>query len=461
MLRRALCVLGTTVAAGIALASVVVTPAAATQPAAAPAAGLHGIDVVQVNGALDPPNVSLLRSLIRDANRKQATLLVIQLDSPGAVDSDVRPVVEAIRTSGVPIAVWVGPAGSNAKGAAVELVAAAPVASVSPGSHIGPAYPLALDHPHATPRAEVATRLESLASDAHRNPQGTAAATNRRLSSGDARALGAVDAVEPTLVSLLGRLDGQTVVTPSGPHRLSLAKVQQTANGPRRVPNQDVHFHKLDLGQQAIHTLTSPSIAYFLFVAGLALIVFEFFTAGVGLAGLAGAGAVVGAFIGFSHLPVHPWAVALLAVGILGFAVDVQAGGLGFWTFAGFVSLVAGSLTLMGGTHLQPKWWVLVVVCAGTTVFMLAGMTAAVRSRFSTPTIGREAMVGELGQAEVDVAPDGVVRIRDALWRARTNRATPIRAGDAVRVVEVQGLVLEVEPEAGGARDYRHGSRST
>jgi membrane-bound serine protease (ClpP class) len=215
------------------------------------------------------------------------------------------------------------------------------------------------------------------------------------------------------------------------------------------------------LVQQAIHTLTSPSIAYFLFVAGLALIVFEFFTAGVGLAGVAGAGAVVGAFIGFSHLPVHPWAVALLAAGVLGFSVDVQAGGFGFWTVAGFASLVAGSVFLMGGEHLDPKWWVVVLVCAGTTLFMVAGMTAAVRSRFSTPTIGREGMVGEMGRAEVDVAPDGVVRIREALWRARTNRATPIRAGESVRVVEVEGLVLEVEPETGGARDYRHGSRST
>ncbi|MBV8951258.1 MAG: hypothetical protein JOZ99_10310 [Actinobacteria bacterium] len=455
MLRRVLYVLTVALAAATGLAT-----ASAHGASAATAPGLRGIDVVQVNGALDPPNVSLVRSMIRDSNRRASTLLIIQLDSPGAVDADVAPIVDALRASGVPVAVWVGPSGSNAKGAAVELVAAAPVASISPGSRLGPAYPLALDHPHATPPTQVGARLGSLAAAAHRDPSGIAAAARKRLSSADAQRLGAVDSVEPTLVSLLGRLDGQTVVTPTGSHHLSLAKVQQTPNGPRRVPNQPVNFHKLGLAQQGIHTLTSPSIAYFLFVAGLALIVFEFFTAGVGLAGLAGAGAVVGAFIGFSHLPVHPWAVVLLAVGVLGFAIDVQAGGFGFWTFAGLVSLVAGSLTLVGGTHLQPRWWVVVVVCAGTTLFMVAGMTAAVRSRFSTPTVGREGIVGEMGRAEVDVDPDGVVRIRDALWRARTNRATPIRAGDPVRVVEVQGLVLEVEPETGGARDYRHGSRS-
>jgi membrane-bound serine protease (ClpP class) len=111
-----------------------------------------------------------------------------------------------------------------------------------------------------------------------------------------------------------------------------------------------------------------------------------------------------------------------------------------------------------GSSHLDPKWWVLLIVIGGALVFMLSAMTAMIRSRFSTPTIGREELVGEMGQAEADVDPDGVVRVRDALWKARTNRATPIHAGDAVRVVSVEGVVLEVEPEAGGAKDYRHRS---
>jgi membrane-bound serine protease (ClpP class) len=87
-------------------------------------------------------------------------------------------------------------------------------------------------------------------------------------------------------------------------------------------------------------------------------------------------------------------------------------------------------------------------------------MTAMVRSRFSTPTVGREGMIGEEGTAEVAVSPDGVVMIRGARWRARTNRATPIAAGEPVRVVAVEGLVLEVEPPEGGAEDYRERSRN-
>jgi len=138
----------------------------------------------------------------------------------------------------------------------------------------------------------------------------------------------------------------------------------------------------------------------------------------------------------------------------------VQAGGLGPWTVIATIALVAGSWFLYGGaSQLRPAWWVYLVVIVGTALFMIGGMTAMIRSRFSTPTIGREGMIGEDGVAEVAVDPDGVVLIRGSRWRARTNRATPIKAGDPVKVVAVEGLVLEVEPPEGGAEDYRERAR--
>jgi membrane-bound serine protease (ClpP class) len=83
-------------------------------------------------------------------------------------------------------------------------------------------------------------------------------------------------------------------------------------------------------------------------------------------------------------------------------------------------------------------------------------MPAVMRARFSTPTIGRDSMLGEMGVARSAVDPDGTVEVRGAPWRARTNRATPLAIGDRLRVVGIDGLVLEVEPESGGAKDYRH-----
>jgi membrane-bound serine protease (ClpP class) len=131
----------------------------------------------------------------------------------------------------------------------------------------------------------------------------------------------------------------------------------------------------------------------------------------------------------------------------------VQTGVPRVWSAVGFVALVAGSFTLYDG--LSVSWIALLVGIVGVTSAMVTGMPAMVRTRFSTPTIGREWMIGERGEAVTNVDPDGVVRIRGALWRARTNRATPISLHDPLRVVEVDGLLLEVEPLVGGAVDHR------
>ena len=416
----------------------------------------NGIDVVKVDGLLDPPTASLVRDAIRRANERRSTMIVLQLDSGGSVDVDLEPLLRDVRGSRVPVVVWVGPSGAKAKGAATLLAESAPVLSVSSGSSIGAADPLRLDDPGATSQSAVRDRLAALAVRWDRDAAGAGRLAAEKLPADAAHGAGAINTVEPTVGELIVSLDGRAVPTASGPKLLSTATVVGEGLDRRRQPNQEVRFDRLDIGNQLLHTLISPSIAYLLFVAGLALIVFEFYTCGIGLAGLAGAAALVSALVGFSHLPVAWWAAGLLVLAVFGFAVDVQAGGLGVWTFIGGGALVAGSLTLYGGdARLNPPWWVLAIVIVGTALFMLGAMTAVVRSRFSTPTVGREGMVGEEGRAEVDVAPDGVVLIQGARWRARTNRATPIGAGDAVRVVAVEGLVLEVEPEEGGARDYR------
>ncbi len=386
------------------------------------------IDVVQVNGLIDPSNAALIRSSLRDAERVHSSVVVFQLDASGAVDVDVNALLHDLTHATVPVTVWVGPSGGGARGAAALLARSADFAAVAPGAHLGPVDPIRYD--------DTSFKIDA--------------------------PLKNVNEKAATLLEFIGLLDGRTIQTASGPVKPSTIKVVELNGRMVREPKGEIHFRKLGLEAQLAHTMDSPWVAYFLFVAGLALIVFEFFSVGVGVAGFVGAAALIGACFGFSHLPVQPWAIALLLVGMFGMSIDVQAGTLGPWTFIGAGSLVAGSIWLFGGSsRLDPAWWVIVVVIASTVVFMLSGMTAMVRSRFSTPTIGREDLVGEMGWAEADVDPDGVVRIRDALWRARTNRATPIRAGDAVRVVSIEGVVLEVEPETGGARDHRERRRSS
>ncbi len=141
------------------------------------------------------------------------------------------------------------------------------------------------------------------------------------------------------------------------------------------------------------------------------------------------------------------------------FAIEVQTGVPRVWTGIGIVLFVVFSFTVFDGMSLS--WITLLVAILGIVLTFLAGMPSMVRTRFSTPTIGREWMIGELGRAVTGIDPDGVVQIRDALWRASTNRSTPIDELDRVRVVSIDGLVLEVEPETGGAKDYRDRSGSS
>ena len=190
-----------------------------------------------------------------------------------------------------------------------------------------------------------------------------------------------------------------------------------------------------------------------LFVIGLALIVFELFTAGIGVAGMVGAGALVLGSYGLAALPTNPGGVALLLFALLGYAIDVQTGVPRVWSAIATASFILGSLVLFDGISLS--WITLLIAIGGMAVAMVSGMPAMVRTRFSTPTIGREWMIGEVGVARGAVSPDGIVTVRDAPWRARTNRATPIDAGDRVRVVSIDGLLLEVEPIDGAAKDYR------
>jgi membrane-bound serine protease (ClpP class) len=386
------------------------------------AATLGRIDVVQVNGLLDPSNAALIQSSISQAERLGSEVLVFQVDGSGAVDVDVEALIRGIETSTVPIAVWVGPSNGGARAASALLALAAGHAAVAPGADFGPVDPIYYDDPSREVRGADALKAKEIV----RGPEAPA-----------------------TLQDFVASLDGKEI---------DGVKISTLKGDPgERTLSHNVHFHKLDLAQQVAHTLDRPSVAYFLFVAGLLLIVFEFFTAGIGIAGFVGACSVAAACFGFSHLPVTYWALGLLMLGIFGLSIDVQAGTLGAWTFIGSAALAAGSIWLYGGSsRLDPKWWVLALVIVGAVVFMLSGMTAMVRARFSTPTIGREELVGEMGAAVADVDPDGVVRVREALWRARTNRATPIHAGDRIRVVSIEGIVLEVEPEEGGARDYRH-----
>ena len=185
---------------------------------------------------------------------------------------------------------------------------------------------------------------------------------------------------------------------------------------------------------------------------------FEFYTAGVGIAGFVGALCTLLGTYGLSELPVRPVGIVLLILAVIAFAVDVQVGIPRFWTAVGVLSYVVASFTLYGPVQeesLRLGWLTLIAGVASMTLAFVVGMPSMVRTRFATPTIGREWLIGQTGEAATDIAPEGEATVRGARWRARTNRATPISAGQPLKVGAIDGVTLEVEPLEGAARDYR------
>lgn len=437
-------VLAGTAAASGAVASTTV-PAPIDTDGGAVDEQLAPVDVLQVTGFVDGVVIDAIDRAIDRAADNGSQALVLQMNTGGGVasDADLRRLVERVASSPVPIGIWVGPSSSaRMYGLPAQLMAVADVTAMVSGSRMGHTGPmLTVDGEQLTFGA---------ADDRLRNGS---------LSFQEARSLGALkletdDLGVPTIRSMVLALDGVEV------DGVVLDTASETVNDEGQVQQTltTVRFSKLTLGNQLFHTVASPPVAYLLFLIGIGLLVFELFTAGVGVAGVVGAVCTFFGCFGLAELPARGWAVALLVIAMVAFAVDVQVGIPRFWTGVGLVLTTVGSFWLfepLPGTSLRLGWLTLLVGIGGCALAFIVGMPSMVRTRFATPTIGRDWMIGALGDAVGDIDPDGVVAVEGARWRARTNRATPVKGGERIRVVAIDGVTLEVEPEAGGARDYR------
>jgi len=384
------------------------------------------VDVVQVQGFLDPVLVDMLADVLESLDPSETVAVVFQVDSTTSVvdDAELVRLAELIVAAPVPVSFWVGPSGAEATGPMARLVALGDDIGIAPGAHLGMLGEPVLGNGFGLPFGlPVDTDLVD-------------------------RAVGYEEAIErglarsaPVLLEQLVGVPGFEVRTVDGD------------DGPSVQPVTPTRFRQLDVVAEFFHTVASPAVAYLLLLIGMGLLVFELYTAGVGIAGVIGAGCFLLSTYGLGVLPARGWAVGVLVFAFVGFAIDVQAGVPRLWSIIGTIALVVGSVFLFEGQSFS--WITLVVGLLGTVAGVVGGMPTMVRTRFSTPTIGREWIIGEEGTAEDELSPNGTVRVRDAVWRATTNRATPVGPGGDIRVTGVDGLWLEVEPLDGAARDYR------
>ncbi|MEC7908980.1 MAG: NfeD family protein [Actinomycetota bacterium] len=377
--------------------------------------------VVEASGLMDPVLVRMMEETLMEVDPAKTIALVFQINITGSVieDSSVVALGNAISSSRVPVSFWIGPSGARAKGPIVELAFISGDIGISPGSKIG----------------KIGKSIfPSTNSELHKKLQIDEKTLNyeEAIEKGIARS-------SPVLLEHLVGLEGFEVIS-------------DVESGEIK-PLTQTRFEEMNPPDQFFHSVGSPAISYLLFLAGMGLLVFELYTAGVGIAGVLGSLCLLLGFYGLAVLPSNPWGIALLIFSMLSFAVDVQTGVPRFWSAVATTSLIVGSFLLFDGLSLS--WLTLLFGILLTVICMSAGMPAMIRTRFATPTIGREWIIGELGMALEEINPNGTVEVKGAIWKAQTNRATPIKANEEIRVAAVEGFQLDVEPLEGAARDYR------
>ncbi|MEJ7800293.1 MAG: NfeD family protein [Ilumatobacter sp.] len=435
MRRLLIALLGSIAAFGL-----LATPATA-QDSGDPDGGVAPVDVLQVSGLFDDIVVAEIHDAIDRTLADGSQALILQVDSRGSVVSDevLADLMAHIDSAPTPVAVWVGPSGARLYGSPAQILAVADVTGMAPGSRVG--------------------NVGRAVSDVDLGP-GLNALGNETVGLSDARSLGVFeqrisDLGIATMPNMIDALDGYSE---NGVEIDTTSEVVTDSGVVQRETIAVPRFAKLGLVDQLFHTVASPPVAYLLLLIGLALLVFEFFTAGVGIAGVVGAACTILASYGLAALPARWWAVGLLVAAMGAFAIDVQVGIPRFWTGVGIVFTIVGSFLLyepLNDTALRPSWLSLIAGIGGTMLTFIVGMPSMTRTRFATPTVGREWMIGAEGAAVTAIDPEGTVRVGDGQWHARTNRATPLAIGDRLRVAAIDGVTLEVEPLEGAARDYR------
>lgn len=416
-----------------------------TAGAAAASSTAPSVDIVKVQGTIDPALAGYVRDTIADAERVHSTV-ILQIDSGGSYGTQAQELARFVRHATVPVVAWAGPAGAQVQGGALFLFYASSLATMAPGAGVGPARPFDLAVRASREDSASVRRnglaLVALAPGAGATSTGVAKlVAGAEFAAGPAKAAGAVAMVAPDIPTMLEQLDGRTVQTSAGPVTLA------TLDKPSRPVF--VRFHEIGPWARLLHAVSTPVAVYVLLVLGVWGLAFELTQPGFGLAGIGGTLFVVLAAYGLTVVPVHWLGVVLLLAGIGLQGLDVILGKLGWLTAAGTAAFAAGSAWAWWGVAPNagvPLWVIVLMTVAGFLLFGF-GFTVALRARerVRSAQIG---LVGLVGEVRSDLNPEGGVEVKGALWRARSNNGQ-IPRGTRVRVRGVDGLILRVEPEPG------------
>ncbi|UPU37201.1 nodulation protein NfeD [Geomonas paludis] len=408
------------------------------------------VGLVSLRGPINPVSASFLKENVAAAGKRGDRLLLVELDTPGGLDTAMREAVQAIFAAPVPVAVYVAPAGARAASAGAVIGLSADILAMAPGTNIGAAHPVGLG---GKPDPVMEGKLVN---DAEAYVAGIAARRGRNvelarrmvrqsisLTAEDALKQRVIDLVAPSRQELLSSLEGRRVQRGGQEVVLHVA-------GARLVS------HEMGTRDRVLDAVSNPDVAYMLMLLGIAGLFFELANPGVILPGVIGAISLLLSFFALQTLPVNYAGIGLILLGIILFIAEIKVVSYGMLAVAGVVAMVLGSLMLFPSPepYLRLSWEVLAGTVGVTVLFFTVVVVKVIQAHREKPITGVEGMIGELGVADSDLAPEGKVLLRGEYWNATSDE--PVRQGEKVRVVAVTGLRLTVR-KADGMENVRGG----
>lgn len=417
---------------------------AATAGSPAEAQGDYVV-VARLQGVINPPAASYVDRALTVAENDGAALVVLQLDTPGGLDSSMRLIVQRILASTVAVAVYVAPPGARAGSAGVYIAYSAQLAAMAPNTNIGSATPVSLaqngeermsEEMRSKVTNDAVAYVRGLADERGRNADWAEAAVRQAINvpAQEALQLGVINYVAADVPDLLRQADGALVATPRGP------KTLRTAGLP-------VRSLEMLPPERLLHAITDPTIAYLLLSLGSLALIYELANPGAVLPGVVGGLALLLALYALGTLPVNLAGVLLILFAMGLFALDLVAPTHGVTTVGGVAAFLLGSAILIntpeGAPYLAvaPQAIALMTLSLALLFGLLLG--TALRTQYRRPVTERDNLVGRRALVRAPLAPRGLVFVDGELWTARSGGG-PVPAGASVEVVAVDGLCLEV-----------------
>ena len=417
--------------------------------------------LLTVNGAIGPAIADYVHRGLEIAEKQGAQLVVLEMDTPGGLDTSMRAIIKDILASPVPVAAFVAPGGARAASAGTYILYASHVAAMAPGTNLGAATPVAIgasgssggeekpddkagkpaksDTAGTLARKQVndaAAYIRGLAQMRGRNAEWAERAVREAVSLSASEALKqkVVDLIASDVPDLLRRLDGRKLKAGDTERALQTAGAAVIALEP-------------DWRTRFLSVITDPSVAYLLILVGIYALIFEFSNPGLVFPGVVGAICVLIAAYAFHMLPVNYAGLALMLLGIGFMAGELFFPAYGSLGVGGLIAFVIGSVILIDTDvpGFGVSFALVLGVAAASAAFILFAIGMMLKARKRPIVSGREEMIGRVGEVIEDCDREGWARVHGETWRI--HGSTPLKAGQRVRVAALNGLSLEVVPE--------------